>query len=71
MKYAQHLKKCQLCSKLAIKSPERGQCRRSGVFIVNFGHISHLFSVSFVSFSVYFCIAIFSFQHFIPWLCVL
>ena len=28
----------EICSKLAIKTPER----RSGVFIVNFEHISHL-----------------------------
>ena len=32
--------KCEICSKLTIKIPERGR-RRSGVFIVNFGHISH------------------------------
>ena len=31
-----------LCSKLTIKTPERRQWRRSGVFIVNFEHISHL-----------------------------
>ena len=30
------------CSKLAIKTPERRHWRRSGVSIVNFGHISHL-----------------------------
>ena len=35
-------KKCEICSKLTIKTPER---RRSGVFIVNFEHISHLFLV--------------------------
>ena len=34
--------RCEICSKLAIKTPERRQCRRSGVFIVNFEHISHL-----------------------------
>ena len=34
---------CEVCSKLTIKTPERCQCRRSSVFIVNFGHISHLF----------------------------
>ena len=32
-------------SKLTIKTPERSQCRRSGVFIVTFEHISHLFLV--------------------------
>ena len=31
--------RCEICSKLTIKTPER---RRSGVFIVNFDHISHL-----------------------------
>ena len=31
------------CSKLTIKTPERRQSRRSGVFVVNFEHISHLF----------------------------
>ena len=31
--------------KLTIKTPERHQRRRSGVFIVNFEHISHLFLV--------------------------
>ena len=30
------------CPKLTIKTPERRQWRRSGVFIVNFEHISHL-----------------------------
>ena len=33
--------RCELCSKLTIKTPKRRQCRRSGVFIVNFEHISH------------------------------
>ena len=31
-----------MCSKLTIKTPERGQWRRSGVFIVNFQDTSHL-----------------------------
>ena len=34
--------KCEVCSKLTIKTPERRHCRRSGVFIVNFDHVSHL-----------------------------
>ena len=34
--------RCEICSKLTIKTPERRHCRRSGVFIVNFEHISHL-----------------------------
>ena len=32
----------EICSKLTIKIPERGQWRRSGIFTVNFEHISHL-----------------------------
>ena len=32
----------QICSKLTIKTPDRLQWRRSGVFIVNFEHISPL-----------------------------
>ena len=31
----------EICSKLTIKIPERHR-RRSGIFIVNFEHISHL-----------------------------
>ena len=34
--------RCEICSKLTIKTPERRQWRRSGIFIVNFEHISHL-----------------------------
>ena len=33
---------CEICSKLTIKVPERRQWRRSGIFIVNFEHISNL-----------------------------
>ena len=33
--------RCEICSELTINTPERRQ-RRSGVFIVNFEHISHL-----------------------------
>ena len=43
-------KKCEICSKLPIKTPKRRQWRGSGVFIVNFNHTSHFFSaVSFVT----------------------
>ena len=31
-----------MCSKLTIKAPEQHHWRRSGIFIVNFEHISHL-----------------------------
>ena len=34
--------RCEICSKLKIKIPERRQWRRSGIFIVNFEHISYL-----------------------------
>ena len=37
-------KKCKICSKLTVKTR---QWRRSGVFIVNFEHILHLFLVFF------------------------
>ena len=31
--------RCEICSKLTIKTPERCQWLHSGVLIVNFGHI--------------------------------
>ena len=34
--------RCKICPKLTIKIAERCHCRRSGIFIVNFEHISHL-----------------------------
>ena len=34
--------RCEICPKLTIKIPERRQWRRSSVFIVNLGYISHL-----------------------------
>ena len=34
--------RCEICSKLTIKTPERRQWHRSGVFTVNFKHILHL-----------------------------
>ena len=44
-------KRCEIWSHLTIKTPERRQWCRSGVFIVNFEHISHLVScVSTVNF---------------------
>ena len=36
-------KNCEICSKLTIQTPEQRQRGRSGVFIVNFEHISQLF----------------------------
>ena len=37
--------RCEICSKLTIKTPERCHWRRSGVFFVNFGNILHLLLV--------------------------
>ena len=34
--------RCEICSKSAIKTPERRQWHLSGVFIFNFEHNSHL-----------------------------
>ena len=45
-------KRCEICSKLTVKAPERRQWRRrhSSVFTINFKHITHLFcSVSFAN----------------------
>ena len=36
-------KRCEIGSKITIKTPKRGLCRCSDVFIVKFEHISHLF----------------------------
>ena len=43
-------KRCEISSKLTIKTLEQRQWRRSGAFIVNFEHISHIFSASTVDF---------------------
>ena len=40
--------RCDICSKLTLKTPERRYWRRSGVFNVNFEHISHLVLVFLV-----------------------
>ena len=42
--------RCEICSKLTIKIPERRQWRRSGIFVVNFEHISPYSSVPIVNF---------------------
>ena len=34
--------RCEICSKLTIKTSERRHWRRFGIFIVNFEHISHV-----------------------------
>ena len=39
-------KRCKICLKLTIKIPEQCQSRLSGVFAVNFEHVSRLFLVS-------------------------
>ena len=38
-------KRCEICSKLTIKTPERRHWRRFGVFIINFEQISHHYLV--------------------------
>ena len=38
-------KRCEICSKLIIKPSERRHGCRSGIFIVNFEHVSRLFLV--------------------------
>ena len=35
-------KRCEICSKITIKIPERRQWLRSGIFIANFEHILHI-----------------------------
>ena len=42
--------RCEICSKLTIKTSERRHWRLSGVFIVNFEHISPCSSISIVNF---------------------
>ena len=37
-------KRCEICSKLTIKTTKQSQEGHSGVFIVNFKHILHFFS---------------------------
>ena len=41
-------RRCEMCSKLTIRIPELRHWRRSGIFIVNFEHISHLVLVFLV-----------------------
>ena len=41
--------RCEICSKLTIKIPERRQCCRAGVVIVNFEHISKFLLVFLLS----------------------
>ena len=38
-------KRCEICSKLTIRTPKRRHWLPSGVFIVNFEHISHFLLV--------------------------
>ena len=37
--------RCEICSKLTMKTPERRRLHRPGVFIINFERISHLVPV--------------------------
>ena len=43
-------KRCEICSRLTIKTPERCHWRRTSVFIANFEHMSHPFLVFLTSF---------------------
>ena len=43
--YRNTRKRYEICSKVTIKTPKRRQGGRSGVIIVYFEHISHLFLV--------------------------
>ena len=47
--------RCEMCSKLSIKTPQRRQWRRFGVFVVKFEHISHLFLVLLLQLSTSKC----------------
>ena len=51
LKVSSRNKVCETCSKLTTKTPEKGHRGRSGVFIVNFEHISHLFLVFLLTLS--------------------
>ena len=46
-------KRYKLYSRLSIKTPERRQCHSSGIFFVNFEHISHLFLLSIITLNMY------------------
>ena len=43
--YRNTRKRCETCSKFTIKTTETRQWHRSGIFIFNFEHVSHLFVV--------------------------
>ena len=38
-------KRCEICSKIIIKTPEQGHWCRSGVFTVDFEPVSNLFEI--------------------------
>ena len=46
-------KRCEICSKLTVKTPERRQWRCSVGFIVNFDHIWHLLVFSLLTLNTY------------------
>ena len=50
VKYRNTGTRCEICSKLTVKTPERRKWRCSGVFVINSGHILRLVSVSIVDF---------------------
>ena len=56
---------CEICAKLTIKTLEQPQLQRSGVFIVNFEHIAHLFlPFVFLTLNMYFLLGQCSEYHF-------
>ena len=57
-------KRCEICSKLIMKTPERRHWRHSGVFIVNFEHVSRLTLVFFCVFVFVFLFFLVNFEHY-------
>ena len=49
--YRNTIAKCEICSKLTIKSAEGPHWHRSDVFIVNFEHFTPCSSISIVNFA--------------------
>ena len=67
---------CEICAKLTIKTLEQPQLQRSGVFIINFEHIAHLFlAFVFLTLNMYFLLdkfntfVIVGFEHFLCNIC--
>ena len=64
-------KRCEIFSKLTIKTLERRHWRRSGVFIVNFEHISLLFLLLLLlTLSKLMLAGLWQFSFLCSWICV-